>query len=53
MEDSFAQESTGVKSNQNPITYEEALLTEKMKDLADKAYKLSLKYDLSDEAKLI
>ena len=33
--------------------YDEALLSEKMRSLADKAYKLSLKYDLSDEAKLI
>lgn len=28
-------------------------MTEKMRNLADKAYKLSLKYDLSDEVKLI
>ena len=29
------------------------MLSERMRNLAEKAYKLSLKYDLSDEAQMI
>ena len=32
---------------------DESILSERMRNLADKAYKLSLKYDLSDEVQLI